>query len=126
MTERSDPSSIAFAWLYTAWGGAEIQLLHLARYAPTGTEVTVIAPRSTDGTLRALWSELPHTWIDVDHRIDVQRIGGEHPESVSRARVAWVRARVRRGFDTFLAGMDFRRAVNGLDPAAVVHVDIPP
>ncbi len=123
MRTQLDAPSVAFAWLYTAWGGAEIQLLHLARHAPEGTQITVIAPRATDETLRALWSAVAHRWIDVDHHIAVS----EHVVSArGPARLHRLAQRLRRGADAVRAGFEFRRAVRSLPADAVVHVDIPP
>lgn len=118
MSPDVETPSVAFAWLYTAWGGAEIQLLHLARHAPDGTDITVIAPRSTDRTLRALWSEIPHRWIDVDGHIAVS-------DDTRSDRGPGAR-RMRRAADTFGAGQAFRRAAQALPADVVVHVDIPP
>lgn len=124
MSPDLDAPSVAFAWLYTAWGGAEVQLLHLARHAPDGTDITVIAPRSTDGTLRALWSEIPHRWVDVDHHITVtDEVLTDRGRGTLFNRVA---RRTRRAADTFRAGLEFRRAARTLPADVVVHVDIPP
>lgn len=124
MSPGVEVPSVAFAWLYTAWGGAEVQLLHLARHAPDGTDITVIAPRSTDGTLRALWSEIPHRWVDVDRHITVtDEELSDRGRGTLLTRVTW---RIRRAADTFGAGLEFRRAAQTLPAGVVVHVDIPP
>lgn len=113
--------SVAFAWSYTGWGGAEIQMLHLARYAPPGTEITVIAPQDTDEVLRTLWSTVPHRWIDLEHHTAL----GEPPVSARRIGPSTF-GRLRRLVGSWRAGADLVRAARGLPEGIPLVVDVPP
>lgn len=110
--------SVAFSWLYTAWGGAEIQLLLLARHAPAELDITVIAPQRTDGTLRALWSSVPHRWVDLDHHVDVAPLPLRRSTALA--------TRLRRAVRTLAAGADLVRAAAQLPAHVPLHLDVPP
>jgi glycosyltransferase involved in cell wall biosynthesis len=124
MIDPATPPSVSFAWLYTSWGGAEVQLLHLARYAPTTTDITIIAPRSTDAALRGLWNEIAHEWVDLDHSIAVSSVEVRSTQVGRLLRL--VATRAVRSVETLRAGFEFLMAVRRLSTDGVVHVDIPP
>lgn len=101
-----------FAWLYREWGGAEIQLVEIARRAPSGWNVTVVAPSATDRSLREMWDGIADRWVDVGH-LDMAP-----PRSV--------RHRVARRLNDARVGDGFVRALADLPAGVPVHVDVPP
>jgi hypothetical protein len=66
--------SVVFAWLYETWGGAEIQFLQCARQAAPGQAIVVMAPRSTDRTLRDEWASVADDWIELESNLESRRV----------------------------------------------------
>ena len=112
MTTSEPPQEVIFAWTYDQWGGAEVQFLHLARHAPPGWTVNVIAPVSVDAGFRAEWDAVAAVWRLLPRTSDLGR------------RSSWF-GPIGRRIRELRVGNSLVAAQKLLEGGNPVHLDVP-